>query len=68
MLIEKVEKFENKKGHLPKDISELGISELEDSPAFYQLKSDSSYIVWYGLGVGESKVYKSENKRWTEEG
>ena len=63
MLIEKVENFKRINNRLPKDISELGLIEKMDSPAFYQLETDSTYIVWYGLSVGESKVYKSSKKQ-----
>ncbi len=68
MLIEKVETFKKENNRLPKDLSELGLIEKMDSPAFYQMETDSTYIVWYGLSVGESKVYRSSTKKWTEEG
>lgn len=68
MLIEKVETFKKENNRLPKDVSELGINEKMDSPAFYEIQTDSTYMVWYGLSVGESKVYRSETKKWTEEG
>jgi len=68
ILIEKVETFRKKNNRLPKDVSELGLTEKMDSPAFYQMQTDSTYMVWYGLSVGESKVYRSLTKKWTEEG
>jgi PBP1b-binding outer membrane lipoprotein LpoB len=68
MLIEKVEPFKRSNNRLPKDVSELGLIEKMDSPAFYQIKTDSTYIVWYGLSVGESKIYRSETRIWSEEG
>lgn len=68
IIIEKVETFEDENGRLPKDVSELGLTEMVNSPAFYQLTNDTTYMVWYGLGVGESKVYLSTTKNWTEEG
>lgn len=68
MLIEKVETFKTKNNRLPKDVSELGLTEKMDGPAFYQIQTDSTYMVWYGLSVGESKVYSSATKKWTEEG
>ncbi len=68
MLIEKVETFKKANDRLPKDVSELGLTEKMDSPAFYQMQSDSTYMVWYGLTVGESKVYRSLTNTWTEEG
>jgi len=68
ILIEKVETFRKENNRLPKDVSELGLTEKMDSPAFYQMQTDSTYMVWYGLSVGESKVYRSLTKKWTEEG
>ena len=68
MLIEKVEIFKKENNRLPNDVSELGLIEKMDSPAFYQMQTDSTYMVWYGLSVGESKVYRSSTKKWTEEG
>ncbi|MCB0517279.1 MAG: hypothetical protein KDD49_14555, partial [Bacteroidetes bacterium] len=56
MLIEKVETFKKENNRLPKDVSELGLTEKLDNPAFYQIQTDSTYMVWYGLSVGESKV------------
>jgi hypothetical protein len=49
---------------LPKNISEIGLKEAMDSPAFYQMENDSTYIVWYGLGLGESNTYHSSSKEW----
>jgi len=68
MLIEKVETFKKENNRLPNDVSELGLTEKMDIPAFYQMQTDSTYMVWYGLSVGESKVYRSSTKKWTEEG
>lgn len=68
MLIENIETFKTKYNRLPKDVSELRLTEKMDSPAFYQIQTDSTYMVWYGLSVGESKVYRSATKKWTEEG
>ncbi|PVW11406.1 hypothetical protein DDV96_15765 [Marixanthomonas spongiae] len=68
MLIEKVEKFKKTNNRLPKDVTELGLNEKIDSPAFYEMETDSTYIVWYGLSVGVSKVFKSSTKKWPEEG
>jgi len=68
MLIEKVETFKKENNRLPKNVSEFGLTEFMDSPAFYQMENDSTYIVWYGLSVGESKIYRSSTKKWTKEG
>ena len=68
MLIEKVEAYRGVNHQLPKDVSEIGLVEEMDSLAFYQKETDSTYIVWYGLGLGESKIYRSMTKTWTEGG
>ena len=67
-IIEKVEKFKTEKNRLPKNVSEIGLVELENSKAFYEKKTDSTYIVWFGLSLGESKTYNSTTKEWTKGG
>ena len=69
MVIEKVEKYRFDHGKLPSLVSDIGLTEKLDSPAFYSIESDSTYIVWYGIaGVGNSNVYHSDTKTWREEG
>ncbi len=63
-IIERVENFRSLNGRLPKYVSEIGLYDKEDSQAFYKQTSDSTYIVWYGLSLGESKTYHSETKEW----
>jgi hypothetical protein len=41
--------------------------EKMDSLTFYQMQTDSTYLVWYGLSVRESKVYRSLTMKWSEE-
>lgn len=67
-LIKKVESFRKINNRIPENVSEIGILEEMDSPAFYQKKNDSTYIIWYGLSVGESNVYNSLTKEWKKEG
>jgi len=67
-IIEKVEKFKTEKNRLPKNVSEIGLTELEDSKAFYEKKTDSTYIVYFGLSLGESKTYNSSTRKWTKGG
>ena len=51
-LINKIEEFKKLNGRLPSNVQEIGLVELEDSLAFYEKKSDSTYIVWFGLDLG----------------
>ena len=67
-IINKVEDFKKQNGRLPNEVSEIGLEEWENSLAFYQKKSDSTYVVWIGLGLGESKIYNSETGKWTKGG
>ncbi|WKV11824.1 hypothetical protein [Marivirga harenae] len=68
LIIEKVEKFKQNNGRLPKDVTEIGLDDTQMHLSFYQITSDTTYMVWYGLSLGESKIYRSETKKWTEEG
>lgn len=68
MIIEKVEQFESRNYRLPNNVSEIGLTEMENSPAFYENTSDSTYKVWYGLSLGESRTYNSETQEWTNGG
>ncbi len=63
-LITKVESYQNTHHQLPQSISELGMQEKEEGPIYYLKQTDTSYIVWYGLEVGESKTYSSVTKQW----
>lgn len=64
MLIEKVENFKKENTRLPKGLSELGLIDKMNGPAFYQLETDSTYIIYFGLSLGESKIYESTTKKW----
>jgi|SRR5690606_10452801 len=66
-LILKIEAFKIKEKRFPVDVSELGLSESENSPAFYQKMDETSFEVWYAVGF-ESKIYNSKTKKWREEG
>ena len=68
LIIEKVEKFKDEQGRLPHDVTEIGLDDKQMHLSFYEQTSDTTYMVWYGLGVGDSKVYRSETKKWKEEG
>jgi hypothetical protein len=68
LIIEKVEIFKIENGRLPNNVTEVGLDDKQMHLSFYQKTSDTNYMVWYGLGLGESKIYRSETKKWTEEG
>ena len=65
-VIIKVEKYKLKKGSLPNNLDDVGIEETLEGPIFYQKESDSTFIVWYGLTLGESRTYNSKTKSWDD--
>ena len=66
-LIEKIEEFKIENGKLPENVTEIGLKESSESPAYYSKINDSTYTVWYAIGF-ESNVYYSNTKKWREEG
>lgn len=66
-IIETVEKYRVKNKSLPENLTVIGFVETDESDAFYQKTSDSTYTVWYAIGF-ESNVYRSQTKQWKEEG
>lgn len=63
-VIEKIENYRVENGHLPLNLTSIGIKETEQGPIYYEKKTDSTYIVWYGLKIGESRIYNSIDKKW----
>lgn len=68
IIIEKVEAYKQKTGKLPENVREAGIDDEQDHLSFYRKISEDEYEVWYGLGLGSSKVYNSKTKKWKEQG
>ena len=65
-VVREVAAFQRLHGHLPDSLFEIGEQESESGPVFYQKQKDGSFVVWYGLRVGESEVYDSKTGRWDE--
>jgi hypothetical protein len=63
-VIAQVEKFKQQHGKVPDSLEEIGIKADESGPIYYEKKSDSHYIVWYGTSLGESTTYDSEVRKW----
>lgn len=64
-VIAKVEKFRDEKGRLPNSLGEIGIVETESGAVYYEKKSETKYIVWFGKELGESATYDSDAKEWS---
>lgn len=63
-VVTKVENFRNEKGRLPSSLAEIGIAEAESEPIYYEKKSESKYVLWFGKELGESVTYDSDTKQW----
>lgn len=63
-IVSKVENYKTTHGQLPDSLENIGIKSNESGPVYYQKQSDTTYIVWYGLGLGDSKTYDSVDKTW----
>jgi hypothetical protein len=62
--INKIEDFRQKNHALPQYLGQIGIEETESGPIYYQTTTDSTYTIWYGLTLGESRTYDSKTKKW----
>ena len=63
-VIEKVDDFKSKKGHLPLSLEDIGIKETVEGPIFYTRLDSLNYAVYFGTSLGESKIYYSDSKKW----
>lgn len=66
VLIEKIEDYKKLYGKIPPDLKSIGVDEKEEGPIFYTPWNDSiNYIIYFSEGgVGESKKYYSDTKKW----
>lgn len=63
-IVKKIEVYRQKNGKLPESLTDIGIEEKEEGPIYYRKDSETDYIIWYGLTLGESRVYDSKTKAW----
>lgn len=63
-VIKKIEDYRLEKNKLPESLTDIGIEEKEEGPISYRKDSETEYIVWYGLTLGESRIYDSKTKTW----
>ena len=66
ILIEKIEEFKEVHGRLPETISDLGMVDIDRglNTLYYNKINDSSYIVFFGQGLGESIIFNSDQMQW----
>ena len=57
-----LENFRQQHGIYPETLSAGKISEPDE--IYYRRKSDGSYILWFGLELGESMTFRSTDRKW----
>jgi hypothetical protein len=67
-IISKIETYKKVNGRLPNQLNDIGIIEKEEGPIYYTKQNDTTYIIYYGLGLGESMVYDFRTKKWKSDG
>jgi len=60
----KIIQYQKINGRLPDKLDEIGIEEKMNGPIYYQKKTDSTFIIYYSGGIGESMVFDPKTKEW----
>jgi len=63
-IVARIESFKKEKQRLPESLSEVGVEEREEGPTYYAKKSDTRYMLWFGMELGESVIYDSDTGKW----
>jgi hypothetical protein len=59
-----VERYHQHHGLYPASLAEAGITEIMEGPIYYQRESESSYRLWFGTHLGESRTFDSTERFW----
>lgn len=60
----KIIQYQKIYGRLPDKLNDIGIEEKMNGPIYYQKKTDSTFIIYYSGGIGESMVFDPKTKEW----
>ena len=63
-IVTKIEQFRRDSARLPQSLTAIGVEETESGPLYYDKRSDTTYIVWFGTTLGESVIWSSVTRRW----
>lgn len=65
-LIAKIEVYQKEHGEFPNSLTDMRLEEKEEGPLYYERDSTSTYRLWFGTGLGDSKMYYSDKKQWID--
>lgn len=60
---EALKAYHQKHGSYPDALEQIGIPSREEGPIYYQ-REGSSYLLWFGTRLGESRTYRSKEGYW----
>ena len=60
----KIVQYKKTNGRLPHKLNDIGVEEKMEGPIYYQKQTDSTFIIYYGGGFGESIVFDPFTKEW----
>jgi hypothetical protein len=64
-IVNKIKEYKLRNGMYPLSLEDIGVSETEEGPFYYELIEDSNeFILSYGLNLGDSRYYKSKDDKW----
>jgi hypothetical protein len=63
-LARKVDSYRQAYRRLPVSVMELGVSEQDHPQLFYEMCSDSHYVISFAIGLGKSMSYDSDTRQW----
>jgi len=64
----KIVQYQKTNGRLPDKLDEIGIEEKMEGPIYYNKQTDSTFIIYYGGGLGESIIYDPKTGKWKSDG
>lgn len=60
---EALKAYQQKHGSYPDALDQIGIPSREEGPIYYQ-REGSSYLLWFGTRLGESRTNHSSEGYW----
>ena len=67
-VIERLDSYKDSIGTIPSSLSDIGIAIVDESnpPYYYQRIDSLHYTLSFSNGVGESKIYYSDSRKWED--